>query len=174
MPSPDAEGPAAPLSLYPRRFRIPLSRPLTLSPQLAGNFFRFPPLGSDPAARIDYLPLARSAAAHGVSLIDLTARGELEGAYALHRRLYPWIPESADEVDNWLLSKLVGAMTAQAATERALDAYLDREYPGPLQRLERLDQLDRVMRGEDEPFVIPPITVLEFEFDLGLGVFRRK
>lgn len=176
VPSPDAEPPEphTPATALPLRFRIPLSRPLVLDPPLAGTFFQFPPLGSDPASTIDYLPLAQAANARGVSLIDLTARGELEEAYALHRRLYPWIPVSEDEVDNWLVGKLVGAMTAQAATERALGAHLAREHPGVFEESERLGQIDRAMRGEGEPFVIPPITVLELEFDLSLGVFRKK
>lgn len=176
VPSPDADAPSP--SFVPRplplRFRIPLRRPIVLNPPLAGTFFQFPPLGSDPASTIDYLPLAQAANARGVSLIDLTGRGELEGAYALHRRLYPWIPISEDEVDNWLVSKLVGAMTAQAATQRALGAHLAREHPGVFEESERLGQIDRAMRGEGEPLVIPPITVLELEFDLSLGVFRKK
>ena len=164
--------PPIPPALVPRRFRIPLSTPLTLDPDLAGQFFQFPSLGSGSSGRIDYLPLARSANARGLSLFDIAGRGELEAAYALHRRLYPWIPESGDDVDNWLLGKIVGAMTAQAATERAFEANLSREYPGLNEEMERRAQIDRAMRGEEEPFVIPPITVFELEFDISLGVIK--
>lgn len=164
VPSPDAETAAPAL---PLQFRLRLDAPLTLRPDDARRWF-----GSTPAAPgrgLDYLPLARSAALRGLHLPSLMDRGELESAYALHRRLYPWIPESGDDVDNWLLGKIVGAMTAQAATERALDAHLEREYPGPFEEFERRAQIDRAMRGVEEPFVIPPITVFELYFDITLG-----
>ena len=63
-------------------------------------------------------------------------------------------------------------MTAQAATERAFEANLSREYPGLNEEMERRAQIDRAMRGEEEPFVIPPITVFELEFDISLGVIK--
>ncbi len=165
--------PMPPAPVLPQRFRVPLAKPLTLQPRQASNLFQ-QPAAVNPAAGLNYLPLASAANARGLSLIQLVGPGELADLYALHRRLYPWIPESADQVDNWLVSKLVGAMTAQAATERAFNAHLSQEYPGILEESDRLGQIDRAMRGEEEPFTIPPITVLELEFDISLGVLRKK
>jgi outer membrane protein OmpA-like peptidoglycan-associated protein len=175
LPGPDADlPPPPPFVPIPHRFRLPLRRPLVLAPVTAQTLFPPPLLRTDPALGLDYLPFASAAALRGLRLNDIAGRGELAEAYTLHRTLYPWIPESADEVDNWLLGKIVGAITAQAATERAFNAHLAREYPGVEENLERFGQIERAMRGEAEPFVIPPITVLEFEFDLSLGVFRKK
>ncbi len=190
-PAPPAAGPAptedisdaeAPGPMLPRRFRIAFDTPLTLESELARDVF-----GTTPPARpgggIDYLPFARIAAFRGLHLPDVANRGELEQAYALHRRLYPWIPERAEEMgftdaftqpDRFLLSLAVGAMTAQAATERSFDAYTAREHPGILERMERDAQIDRMQRGEPEPFVIPPITLIELEFDLGLFLTRPR
>lgn len=165
--------PAPPPPVLPQRFRVPLAQPLTLQPRQASNLFQ-QPTAADPSAGLNYLPLASAAYARGLSLIQLVGPDDLADLYALHRQLYPWIPESADDVDNWLLSKLVGAMTAQAATERAFNAYLSQEYPGILEESDRMGQIDRAMRGEEEPFTIPPITVLELEFDISLGVLRKK
>ncbi len=172
VPSPDAEEqPTPPAPTLPRRFRLRLGAPLTLTPGQAQSILTLPPAGFGQASGLDYLPMARAASARGLHLPDLVDRGELETAYALHRRLYPWIPEDPPRIRNWLGNKIVGAVVnainAQAATERAFEAHLSFEYPGILERMERQAQIDRMMRGEDEPFVIPPITIYELEFDIG-------
>ncbi len=169
VPSPDAEPETVPPPNLPLTFRLPLATPLTLPPRSATSVFQFPPLGSADY-NINYLPMARSANLRGLHLPDLLDQGELESAYALHRQLYPWIPENPPHIRNWLGNKIVGAVVnainAQAFTERALDAHLRFEYPGLQEDLERMGQIDRMMRGEDEPFVIPPITIYELQFDI--------
>ncbi|PCM46121.1 OmpA family protein [Marinobacter sp. ANT_B65] len=157
--------PATPPPRLPERFRLRLASPLTLQPPLAQGIFQIPPMAAA-NQQLDFLPMARAASARGLHLPDLVDQGELESAYALHRRLYPWIPEDPASVRNWLASKIVGAIGAQAFTERTFEAQLSQEHPGLLEDMERREQIDRMMRGEEEPFVIPPITIFELQFDI--------
>lgn len=161
---PELALPATPPPQLARRFRLRLASPLTLQPPLAQGIFQVPPIagGQQP----NFLPMARAASARGLHLPDLVDHGELESAYALHRQLYPWIPDDPASVRSWLGSKIVGAIGAQAFTERTFEAQLSQEHPGLMEEMERRAQIDRMMRGEEEPFVIPPITIFELQFDI--------
>jgi hypothetical protein len=142
------EEPPVPAPRLPRSFTLRFRQPISpLSPLGEALLNAAPSSGAAGTGGLNYLPFARRAALHGQFLPELVARGELESAYALHRRLYPWIPESTAEIDSWLLRQaaglLIGPLTAQSATGRGFGASIDTEYPTLLQESRQQEELMR-------------------------------
>jgi outer membrane protein OmpA-like peptidoglycan-associated protein len=167
-PSPDA-GPRVPAPRLPRSFTLRFSQPISPFSPLGNALLNAANAsGAAGTGGLNYLPFARRAALHGQFLPDLMARGELESAYALHRTLYPWIPESADhlQIDNWLLRKavglVIGPITAQSATQRGFNAYIDTEYPTLLQENQQQEELWRSLGVIPEAPGLPgPLNLID-------------